>query len=509
MTASSPTGACRAPAAARSSPTSPRASRSRADGGRTYTFQLRPGLRFSDGTPVRPEDFRASIERIVRLAAEPVPPYYGGIAGAEACSRAAVRPLARASRPTPRRGRSRSTSGGPTPSSCTSSPCRWPTCFPRARRRSSSADVPQPGTGPYTIAAFTPRRGVRLVRNPRFRSWSAEARPDGFPDAIDVTISDDAAAQVAAVQHGRADAVVVAGVVQRLGAGRRGPRARARRRQPRAHGARAGHQLLFLNVREPPFDDPRVRRALNYAIDRRHVVELAGGSGLAGLSCQIIPPGLPGYAPTCPYTRDATAGGGWSAPDLARARRLVAASGTRGARVTLLGASEVRGRRALRRRASCGAWAIASRSDVFADLGRYFDYMNDTRHHAQVGVHPLDRRLPDPVELLRPVQLQRVSVRHSAATRTSRRFCDPAVDAALRRRAGRPRPGGERALGRARPPGAGGGAAGPAVQPPQRCCWSPTASATRRCTSCSGRCSISSGSVSAPSSRRRSGWCGP
>src|SRR5215212_3044569 len=55
------------------------------DGGRTYTFQLRRGLRFSDGRPVRPEDFRASIERVVRLAGR-VAPYYAGIVGANACS---------------------------------------------------------------------------------------------------------------------------------------------------------------------------------------------------------------------------------------------------------------------------------------------------------------------------------------------------------------------------------------------------------------------------------------
>ena len=51
------------------------------DGGRTYTFQLRSGLRFSDGTPVRPEDFRASIERAVRLGAW----LYGAIVGVDAC----------------------------------------------------------------------------------------------------------------------------------------------------------------------------------------------------------------------------------------------------------------------------------------------------------------------------------------------------------------------------------------------------------------------------------------
>src|SRR3954451_12365412 len=58
------------------------------DAGRTYTFQLRPGLRFSDGAAVRPEDFRATIERVVRLTPPGglTPPYYRGIAGAEACS---------------------------------------------------------------------------------------------------------------------------------------------------------------------------------------------------------------------------------------------------------------------------------------------------------------------------------------------------------------------------------------------------------------------------------------
>jgi peptide/nickel transport system substrate-binding protein len=33
------------------------------DGGRTYTFQLRSGIRYSNGQPVRPEDFRRAIER--------------------------------------------------------------------------------------------------------------------------------------------------------------------------------------------------------------------------------------------------------------------------------------------------------------------------------------------------------------------------------------------------------------------------------------------------------------
>ena len=70
----------------------------------------------------------------------------------------------------------------------------------------------------------------------------------------------------------------------------------------------------------------RVRQALNLAIDRREVVRIAGGPEVASPTCQILPPGNTGYRRYCPYPRDS-----------ARAKRLVAASGTRGSRVTVWG----------------------------------------------------------------------------------------------------------------------------------------------------------------------------
>ncbi|MCQ7029875.1 ABC transporter substrate-binding protein, partial [Escherichia coli] len=85
--------------------------------------------------------------------------------------------------------------------------------------------------------------------------------------------------------------------------------------------------------RTPPFDDLGVRRALNYAVDRRAVADLTGGPDLADPTCQILPPGFPNYAPTCRYTLDPDPGGAWTAPDLARARRLIAQSGTAGMEV--------------------------------------------------------------------------------------------------------------------------------------------------------------------------------
>jgi peptide/nickel transport system substrate-binding protein len=79
-------------------------------------------------------------------------------------------------------------------------------------------------------------------------------------------------------------------------------------------------------VTRPPFDDSRVRLALNLAVDRAHIADLLGGTEAASPTCQLLPPGLPGYQPICPFTAAPVPSGAWRAPDLTRARRLVADS---------------------------------------------------------------------------------------------------------------------------------------------------------------------------------------
>jgi peptide/nickel transport system substrate-binding protein len=66
----------------------------------------------------------------------------------------------------------------------------------------------------------------------------------------------------------------------------------------------------------------RVRRALSLAVDRTAVIEAEGGPLTARPACQILPPSFPGYEANCSPQRD-----------LAEAKRLAAASGTRGMRV--------------------------------------------------------------------------------------------------------------------------------------------------------------------------------
>ena len=59
-----------------------------ADGGLLWVFRLRPGIRFSNGAPVRPADVAASFRRLFRISSPTADSFYGAIVGAEACLRA-------------------------------------------------------------------------------------------------------------------------------------------------------------------------------------------------------------------------------------------------------------------------------------------------------------------------------------------------------------------------------------------------------------------------------------
>jgi peptide/nickel transport system substrate-binding protein len=396
------------------------------DGGRTYVFQLRPNVRFSNGAVVRPEDFRASIERLLRLGGPDVSPFFPGIVGADGCSRRAC---------DLRKGIEADSHARtitihlrePEPEfpHKLASPVAY--VVPAVSPMHFARERPLPGTGPYRIVAFDRRRGGRLSRNPYFRSWSEDARPDGFANRIAFSIAQTPLAAVTAVRRGGADVVQVAG-----GSGEdlalKDIRTLAVADARHLHSAVTAHtEYLFLNVRQPPFDDLRVRRAFNFAVDRRHVVELLG-TRLAEVSCQLLPPGLPGHEPVCPYTRRPSTAGGWSAPNLSRARRLVAASGTAGARVDVwggIGWSEGVVRYAARVLQRLGYRAQAR---FKPDVGRYFGYVTNPRNGVQTGYGGWIADFLTPSNFIRPSLACDQVVPGSTATFNLSQFCDPRLE---------------------------------------------------------------------------------
>ena len=269
------------------------------DGGRAYTFSVRRGVRFSTGQTVHPSDVKRGIERSRHV--EPAAfGHFDGIASI-AADDAAGTLVIRLKKPDP--------------------DFLYRLALPFAAAvPPGTGPAPRvvPATGPYRIATFERGRRLRLERNRYYRTWSSLAKPDGYADVIDVRMNVGADAAVEAIRAGRVDWTPV-------GRTATGALAALRRGNP---GLARDVILMqttwaFLNTRVPPFDDADARRAVGLAIDRRAAVAAVGGPQSARPTCSILPPSAPGYRPSCP------------ARDLARARRLVRRSGTRGARVTL------------------------------------------------------------------------------------------------------------------------------------------------------------------------------
>jgi YVTN family beta-propeller protein len=292
------------------------------DGGKTYTFRIRPGIRYSTGQPVRASDFRRAFERAFDLGDGYGASFAQALVGAEACAAAPGR--CDLSRGVVADDAARTVTlhlQRPDPELPAKLAFPFFVAVPKGTPSRDTRTRPLPATGPYQIASFSPGRQVRLIRNPLFREWSP-ARPDGYPDEIVVRLDAPENSRARAVARGEADATTLS----------RGAEGSTNLAELRArYGSRlrsnpiAGSFSIFLNTQLAPFDDVRVRRALNYAVDRPAAVRAWGGPEWAAPLCQALPPSIPGYRPYCPYERD-----------LVEAKRLVAASGTSGARVVVL-----------------------------------------------------------------------------------------------------------------------------------------------------------------------------
>jgi YVTN family beta-propeller protein len=292
------------------------------EGGKTYTFRIRLGIRYSTGEPVRASDFRRAFERVLGLGNGHGASFLESLVGARACVAAPKR--CDLSKGVVADDRARTLTvhlTKPDPELPAKLALPFFVAVPSDTPFADMRRRPLPATGPYQVASFSPRRQVRLVRNPRFREWTP-ARPDGYPDEIVIRLGVDEKERVRAVARGQADATTL-GTAQ---GGATDLAALRARYGSRLHSnPTAGQISIYLNVRTPPFDDVRVRRALNLAVDRSAVVRASGGPEWSIPTCQVLPPNFPGYRPYCPYERD-----------LDEARRLVAESGTRGASVTIM-----------------------------------------------------------------------------------------------------------------------------------------------------------------------------
>ena len=299
------------------------------DGGKRYTFKLRKGIRFSDGRELTVEDAAASFRRIFKVLSPTAGSFYNGIVGADACLKApATCTLAGGVTADAKAGTLTIRLTAPDPEFFHKLAVPHASILPADTPSKDTGVTPVPGTGAYRIVSYDPKKQMKLVRNPHFKLWSADAQPDGYADEVDYDFGLSDEDQVTAVANGQADWMYNPIPADRLG----------------ELGTKYAKQVhvspltaMFyapMNTRLAPFDNIKARQAVNFALDRGAAVKIHGGPNLGTPACQILPPGFPGYEPYCPYTKNP--GKTWTAPDMERARQLVKESGTAGQKVTII-----------------------------------------------------------------------------------------------------------------------------------------------------------------------------
>lgn len=284
--------------------------------GLTYTFHLRPGLKWSDGTPLTAHDFVAAWRRALlpTLAAEYAYLLHP-LKNAEAINAgrlSATELGAEASDDTTLR----LTLERPTPylPALTANPIWFPlnravlARFDAQERRGTAWTRAGHlvGNGPFQLAEWSPNAHVKVVRNPHY--WdAATVRLHGitfFPtENIEVDERNFRAGQVhltAELPLAKVD--------------------RYRRTVPQSLRLDPFLETFFLrfNTTRPPLDDVRVRRALSLAIDRALLARTVL-RGTRAPAFHYTPPDCAGYTSAARLTHDPAA-----------ARELFAAAGFAG-----------------------------------------------------------------------------------------------------------------------------------------------------------------------------------
>lgn len=394
------------------------------NGGKRYVFKLRKGIRFSSGKELTTDDVVASFRRIFKVLGPTAGTFYNGIVGAEACLKTpAACTLAG--------GVVADAKAGTVTFNLVAPDAEFfqKLAFPHAvvlPADSPAKDVgvaPLPGTGAYRIVSYDPKKQMKLARNPHFRLWSADAQPDGYVDEVDYDFGLSEQDQVTAIANGQADWMFDPPPADRL------PELSTKLASQVRISPLTAMYYAPMNTRLAPFNDLRVRQAVNLAIDRAAMVKIHGGANLATATCQVLPPGFSGYEPFCPYTKNP--GAKWSAPDLARAKELVKASGTAGQKVTIV-TNDVAVEKAL------GVYL----QSVLRELGYdaavksisaniQFTYIQNTKNQVQISVSTWYQDYPAPSNFLN-VLFSCASFREGSDTSINiAGLCDKGVDAAL------------------------------------------------------------------------------
>jgi peptide/nickel transport system substrate-binding protein len=257
--------------------------------GLTYTLTLRKGVKYSDGTPVKASDFGYSIQRLFKLDSGGAP-FFENIVGAEDYANGKANSIS-------------GIQGNDQTGEITIKLLKPSGTFVNELGLMFAAPVPQstpvdkdqtntppPSTGPYMITNVDAPNSYTLERNPQFKTLQAAGAsdvPDAHVDKITVTQNKNQSAQATAIEQNQNDFMVDPPPADLL------PDIQNTYADRFKFQDSINTYYFWMNMTKPPFNDVRVRQAVNYAIDPAALNRIFGGR--LHPDQQILPPGMPGY----------------------------------------------------------------------------------------------------------------------------------------------------------------------------------------------------------------------
>jgi ABC-type oligopeptide transport system substrate-binding subunit len=269
--------------------------------GKTYTFTIRKGFRFSNGKPVTAQSFVDAINRfanpkmqstgvafldIIKGADAAVAGKAGSVSGVRARGNKLVIQLTKAS---------------PDLLARVAMPFYQAIDSTLAKQIDANGINQYASCGPYYFASRTPGRSITLKRNPHYKGGRA-----ANADTIQVNIGNDVAVEFQNVEKGTSDyasggipATEWKNIVAKYGLNKKDGRVQVR--------PQLDIRYVALNHSRPLFkDNPNLAKAVNWAVDRQ-AFSAQGGYLYGKRTGQILPPGMLGYKPQGIYPLKVTA----------------------------------------------------------------------------------------------------------------------------------------------------------------------------------------------------------
>ncbi len=302
--------------------------------GKTYTFQLRDGLKFSDGSPVVASDFEHTMKRVINLESGGSPFYLGIVGAEEYLANNDPEADIPGIETNDKTGEITVELAAPDATFSNVVAMNFGGIVPGDTPFENMTKTPPPGVGPYKITESIPNRQFVMERVKGFADLGIPDIPTGHVDKITTLIIKNQTAQAQDVLNNELDymqdpppADFKPTVVERVGEN-------GSEEQRYSEYVTSSTYFFFMNQRVAPFDDPKVREAVNIGIDKPALARLFAGELAPG--CSFLPPGMPGYdealdVSDCPWGDPNSAG------DVETAKAMIEEAGAAGEKVVVYG----------------------------------------------------------------------------------------------------------------------------------------------------------------------------